>query len=365
MAEVGERWGGWIVEGALGPAGVASVHRVRAHDDAQRLGALKVLTGGDASTAERLLGLRQPGLAEVLDARLVERPAWLVTALVEGEKLSTRVREVGPLAAVTAQPLFETLAAAVATLHAAGLSHGDLKPQNVVLQRGTPVLVDLGLGVEASAAARAAAPPRVDTVSYVPPEWSSEGAVDAARWDVYALGALFWEVLVGRRAFALADDTDPAGAVLQVMADKRAHPPLDPGPDTPFFLRVLIRDMTHPDPSQRPASAGEVLIRLQAGEAGSLFDPIELFRTPMPAWQADEAAAAPGRVDPEQLSSSMVPAAPNDLAPGVEPAWWRSFASGAIAGGFLVALLFVAALGWALGAGWVPFATAPAVPPVP
>lgn len=372
MLEVGARVGDWIVECPLGAAGVGSVYRVHAESDPSRIAALKLLHPADRPTGDRLArlgtalaGVRHPGLVAVLEIRAEAEPPHLVTALVDGEKLSTKVREVGPLPAVEALKLFEGLTSAVAALHAVGLHHGDLKPQNVFVAGGrTPLVVDLGLGVDAAEAPRAPRAPRVDTVSYVPPEWSSEVAIDGARWDVYALGTLFWEVLVGRRAFPLPDDSDPEAAALQVMAEKEAHPPLDPGPDTPFFLRVLIRDMTHPEPAQRPSTAADVLTRLQAGEAGSLLDPIELFRTPMPTWKVEEAATTPTGGGPDHMSSSMVPASPVDMQ-GAEPVWWRSFASGAIAGGFVVALVFVAALGWALGSGWIPFAEQTVVVPVP
>ncbi len=246
-----------------------------------------------------------------------------------------------------AQQLFERLTEAVAYIHERGIQHRDIKPQNILLTDETvPVLVDFGLVLEAGATRLTADGLRMGTVSYVPPEWAQPTQIDPLKWDVYSLGTVFWEVLVGRRAFPLPDDMDPTTGAVQVMAEKRQHPPLDPGPDMPFYLRLLIRDMTHPDPRERPADAGEVLARLRAKGEGEDVDPVELFRTPMPSWYQEEPTAGPTL---DGLASSGVPLAPSSMSGAEAPAWWRSFVSGAIVGGVVVALLFAAVVGWMIG----------------
>lgn len=354
MLQVGERIDEWIVEGSLGAGGTASVYRCRNGNADRIVAALKVLDVGalvQAGARERLAregevlhGLEHPGIVRVHGVRPGSAPPYLVMELIEGDKLSTRLTQAGAMPLEKAEALLEKLADAVAYLHQKGIQHRDIKPQNILLSDGDqPILVDFGLVLESGASRLTADGLRMGTVSYVPPEWADPTAIDPVKWDVYSLGTVFWEVLVGRRAFPLPDDTDPSTGALQVMAEKRRHPPLDPGPDVPFYLRLLIRDMTHPDPRERPADAGAVLARLRAREDGAIVDPVELFRTPMPAWQ-QQPTSAPTL---DNLATSGVPSAPPDMAVASDtPNWVRSFISGALVGGVVVAFLFAVFVAW-------------------
>ncbi len=388
MLQPGERIDEWIVDGPLGTGGTASVYRVH-NAKAERIrAALKVLDPAAltqpeararlAREGEVLHGLEHRAIVRVHGVRPAAAPPYLVMELVEGDKLATRLHERGATELAEALPMLDALADAVAYLHHRGIQHRDIKPQNVLLRDdGSPVLVDFGLVLEAGASRLTADGLRMGTVSYVPPEWADPANNDPVRWDVYSLGTVFWEILVGRRAFPLSDDQHPNQAALQVMREKRTHPPLDPGPDVPFYLRVLIRDMTHPDPDRRPDDAGEVLARLREGESGGELDPVDLFRTPMPAWQAEQGSAGPTL---DTLSSSSVPLAPEQVATGAPRGWWRSFVVGLIFGAVLVSLTFAAiGVGYLMGAtsqvvvvepsaGGIPpapIAPAPAPTPVP
>jgi hypothetical protein len=121
------------------------------------------------------------------------------------------------------------------------------------------------------------------------------------------------------------------------MRNKVGHPPLDPGPEAPFFLRVLVRDMTHADPLRRPEDAGEVSLRLQLGDSvGS--DPVELFRTPMPTQQNADAWLTADGVTP-----APDPTTRDDASGGGRR---ETFVVGALIGALATALIILAYVVW-------------------
>ena len=223
MLNPGDRIDEWQVDGPLGAGGTASVYRCHNPSAPRIVVALKVLdpkalARADARSrlareGEVLHRLEHPGIVRVHGVRPDGSPPYLVMGLVEGERLSERIHRVGPQSLDECLELLESLTEAVAYLHERDIQHRDLKPANILLpEENRPVLVDFGLVLEAGASRLTEEGLHMGTVSYVPPEWATPSRIDPKKWDVYSLGTIFWEVLVGRRAFPLPDDMAPTAA---------------------------------------------------------------------------------------------------------------------------------------------------------
>jgi len=155
----------------------------------------------------------------------------------------------------------------LAYIHANGIVHGDLKPQNVLIDKnGRAKITDLGRGFRPipgtapgsarTHLSRARAVQPLATPEYTAPElW--EGRPAGAPADIYALGCMLYELAAGRRPF----QAQPGGDLAQWAKLHRKHQPPDV-PSVPEPLRLLIADCLHKNPSCRPASAAEVRTRL-------------------------------------------------------------------------------------------------------
>jgi serine/threonine protein kinase len=175
-------------------------------------------------------------------------PPYLVQEYVDGPTLDAAL-ESGPLAADEAIAMAAQLTAVVRTLHAQRMAHVDLKPDNVILRDGRPMLIDLGSARDLGRPQPAGKP--IGSPGYAAPELEG-GAPISAAMDLYGIGTIVYEALTGEPAF------DPDVAV----QDR-------PGPDTlgfpagvPESLERLTRSLLAVDPLERPAGADELLARL-------------------------------------------------------------------------------------------------------
>lgn len=194
--------------------------------------------------------LRHPHLLPVLAAGETDALLYLVMPFVDGGTLRRRTLHDGPSCVAETVRLLRPLADALAHLHAAGVVHGDVKPENVLLHAGRPVLADFG-------AARPIAPDGevgaavVGTPLYMAPEQASGASAADPRSDLYSLAVLGWELLVGRPPFAAASPRDVLHAhrVMPVPAllGRRA--------DVPPALALVLERSLAKDPADRPASA--------------------------------------------------------------------------------------------------------------
>jgi len=207
---LGERY---EVERLLGEGGLARVYQVR-HLQLGTRYALKQLSVSRKGLQTRLLRegriqaqLQHPNVVRVLDVLDVNGQPSLIMEYVEGISLEELIRTEAPLTADLALPLFGQILAGVAAAHNAGVLHRDLKPANVLLSRTSDgwmaKVADFGIAKMAvdDGKGRTRTGIQMGTPGYMAPEQVLDAADVDARADIFALGVVLYEMLVGCRPF--------------------------------------------------------------------------------------------------------------------------------------------------------------------
>jgi eukaryotic-like serine/threonine-protein kinase len=267
--------GGYEVQRVLGRGGMGVVYAAR-HLRLNRSVALKMLLAGPYAGPEELArflreaqaiaGLHHPNVVPLYDVGDVEGRPYFTMELVEGGSLALKLAE-SPLPAREAAALVATVAEAVEAAHQTGIVHRDLKPANVLLTAdGRPKVTDFGLArrLEHKGELTCNGTP-MGTPSYMAPEQArGDNAAIGPTTDVYALGAILYECLTGRRPFQ-ADSS--AATLQQVLADEPV-PPARLNPRVPRDLETICLKCLRKEPCQRYASAQAVADDLRSFERG-------------------------------------------------------------------------------------------------
>jgi eukaryotic-like serine/threonine-protein kinase len=278
--EPSARLGPYEIVSPLGAGGMGEVYRARD----TRLGrevAVKVLSGERASSdefrrrfareARAISSLTHPNICALFDVGSEGDISYLVMELLEGETLSGRLAK-GRIPFAQVLGLGAEIASALGAAHAAGIVHRDLKPANIMLTRSGARLLDFGLArilkppvadENLSSASTASASVTLQgsllgTVPYMAPE-QLEGKVVDARADLFALGAVLFEMATGRKAFGATNHAALISAILS------SEPPpvssLQPA-SPPLFDRVVSRCLAK-DPGARWNSAHDLSLHLR------------------------------------------------------------------------------------------------------
>lgn len=274
MHQPGDHIDIWVVEKQLGSGGMGSVYRCHNRAAPRILAAIKVLESSlrrnsEAEArfvreAEILHGLDHPHIVKVRNVRTDCDPPYLEMEFVEGQSLEDWLVE-GPIDYGLAVRLMLQLADAIRYLHGQEIRHRDIKPANLLVQAGHAIkLVDFGLAVETDRTRITHHGMAFGTVSYAPPEWIHPESLDPAKWDHYALGVVFFEMLTGRLAFPASGQGSARQQAMQVIVGKQGHRPLDPGTAFPEPVRSLIGALTEADPARRLSDLDEVVQRIGA-----------------------------------------------------------------------------------------------------
>jgi serine/threonine protein kinase len=210
---------------------------------------------------DALLRCPHPALPRLLADGRDGSPPYLVQEYLDGPTLDAAVENT-PLSAAETIALAAQLTAVIRSLHANGLAHIDLKPDNVLLHDGQPTLLDLGSAREIGRAQPAGRP--IGSPGYAAPELEACEPISESM-DLYGIGTIMYEALTGTPAF------DP-----DLAASQRPGPDALAFPgDVPDALAALTRDLLAVDPVRRPGSADELLALLQesfvAGTGGELW----------------------------------------------------------------------------------------------
>src|SRR5262245_40861819 len=180
---------------------------------------------------------------------------FYVMAYVDGETLAQRVAARGPLSATDATRIMREVAWALAYAHAQGVVHRDVKPANILLERGTErsMVTDFGIARQTHATGETMVGELLGTPEYMSPEQASGEAVDG-RSDLYSLGLVGFFALTGQPPFA----GPSAQSVLAQQITKPAPPVASVTAGIPSTLARVIDQCLEKDPTRRPAT-GEAL----------------------------------------------------------------------------------------------------------
>jgi serine/threonine protein kinase len=215
-----------------------------------------------------LAGLDHPNIVPVFDVgRTADGLCFLVSRYVEGSDLARRLAEGRPSPAEAAR-LVAAVAEALHHAHKRGLVHRDVKSSNILLDsRGRPYLTDFGLALREEDFGRGAG--FAGTPAYMSPEQTrGEGHRVDGRTDVFSLGVVLYELLVGRRPFR----GDTRDELLEQIRVVEARPPRQTDDDVPRELERICLKALSKRPTERYPTAGDMAEELRhflaAAEAG-------------------------------------------------------------------------------------------------
>jgi Tol biopolymer transport system component len=277
---VGARLGPYEILSLLGAGGMGEVYRAR-DERLKRDVAIKVLPASYSRDADRLRrfeheaqaagGLNHPNITAVYDLGTVGGSPYVVSELLEGETLRSRLSG-GALVVRKALDYARQIAAGLAAAHEKGIVHRDLKPENLFVTRdGRVKIFDFGLAKLTQPedavpqtnfpTATAGTEPGVvlGTLGYMSPE-QVRGKPADARSDIFAFGAILYEMLSGKRAFHGDSAADTMSAIL------REEPPdlSKTNHDVPPALERVVRHCLEKNPEERFHSAHDLAFDLEA-----------------------------------------------------------------------------------------------------
>lgn len=252
----------YAIESEIGQGGMATVFRARdvRHE---RPVAIKVLhpelsamLGPDRFLSEIKLtaSLQHPNILPLFDSGVADGLLYYVMPFVEGETLRRRLERERQLPIADAVRLATEIADALHYAHGHGVVHRDIKPENVLLQSGRAVVADFGIALavqHAGGARMTQTGMSLGTPQYMAPEQAmGERNVDA-RADVYALGAVTYEMLAGEPPF-----TGPtAQAIVAKVMTERARPLHTVRDTVPEYVEIGVATALEKLPADRFASA--------------------------------------------------------------------------------------------------------------
>jgi hypothetical protein len=312
-ARSGELLGPYRLRELVGQGGMGTVYLADAPDG--RPVAVKVLrqgAPGEENARQRLARevdtmrrVHSPYVAEVLDADVDGDPPYIVTQYAAGRTLEDVVAADGPLSGQPLAALASGLAAALVAIHSTGVVHRDVKPANVMLVDGQPVLIDFGIAQAPDSTRLTMTGMFMGTPGYLAPE-VIEGGESSSAADVHSWAATLVYAATGRPPFGTGQFQAIFYRIVHDQADLEALP-------TP--LRPIVVAALAKDPAMRPSAT-----RLAELAAGLRPESLEAAR-PGAALTAAPVAYQP----PWQLAGTSVdfPAVASVAASTVAPAGQR------------------------------------------
>jgi serine/threonine protein kinase len=285
----GMKLGPYEIQSPLGAGGMGEVYRAR-DTRLDRTVAIKVLASHLSSSPElkqrmeregrAISSLNHPHICHLYDIGSQDGNDYLVMEFLEGETLAERLRR-GPLPLNEIVKIGIAVSEALAVAHRQGIVHRDLKPANIMLTKAGAKLMDFGLAKTAAArasgvsgapllsAARTmteasplspltSAGSVIGTIQYMSPE-QIEGKEADARSDLFALGAVFYEMLTGTRPFEGKSQISVASAILEKEPEAISRIQ----PLTPPAFEQLITNCLAKNPDDRYQSGHDVVLQLK------------------------------------------------------------------------------------------------------
>ena len=298
---VGSRLGHYDVTALIGEGGMGQVYQAT-DTKLNRQVALKILPEAFASDPDRLVrfqreaqvlaSLNHPGIAAIYGLEEADDTRALVLELVEGPNLADRIAQ-GPIPLNEALPIAKQIAEALEAAHEAGVIHRDLKPANIkVRPDGTVKVLDFGLakaldttpeGDPSQSPTLTAAATQMGvimgTAAYMSPEQAKGRTVDR-RGDVWAFGAVLYEMLTGQRAFAGSDVSEVLASVLAREPDWTLLPR-----DVSPVLGIYFRRCLQKDPKQRIGDVQDIRLALEGAFETTSVSTLETATPQAAGWR--------------------------------------------------------------------------------
>jgi len=282
---MGARLGPYEILSPLGAGGMGEVYKAR-DTRLDRVVAIKVLPShlsGDPEQRQRfdreakaVSSLSHPNICALFDVGHQDGVDFLVMEHLEGETLASRLTR-GPLPLPEVLKVAVEVASALDRAHRNGIVHRDLKPGNIMMTKSGSKLLDFGLAKSlappAAASGLTESPPTsaptaanpltaqgaiIGTFQYMAPE-QFEGKDADARSDIFAFGAVLYEMITGERAFHGKTQASLIASILKEEPRRLAEPrPLAPG-----GLDRLVRTCVVKDPDERRQTMHDVLLELR------------------------------------------------------------------------------------------------------
>src|ERR1035441_7873588 len=306
----GTKLGPYEIQSPLGAGGMGEVYRAL-DTRLDRTVAIKVLASHLSSSPElkqrmelearAISSLNHPNICHLYDIGSQDGTDYLVMEFLEGETLAERLRK----GAVPLNEVFKigiAVAEALAFAHRNGIVHRDLKPGNIMLTQGGAKLMDFGLakplGVQNTGTGSGAAPSftamptmsgpsplsplttagsMIGTIQYMSPE-QIEGKEADARADIFAFGAVLYEMVTGKRPFSGKSQISLASAILE--GDPEPVSALKPL--TPPALEHVLTTCLQKNPEERFQTAHDIRLELQ-WIAADRSSPVAAALPPSPA----------------------------------------------------------------------------------
>ena len=259
--------GRYEIDSRVGSGSFADVYRAKDTEVPGHVVALKLLHQASLSEHARGRALRElhliasvfhPSVVQFKDHGWWEQRLWFVMPWYEGETLEARIDR-QPLDRSEARRIFTQLAEALATMHAVGIRHQDVKPDNIFLARighaggageqVLPVLLDLGV------AAKEAEMIVAGTPTYFAPEVAAQFASGPKLYSISSKSDVFSLALALRNSLEPSTQDDvPAGAVEHFIEHRSQHPPDLPAAEDLAFLRPSFERWLSVNPNERPTA---------------------------------------------------------------------------------------------------------------
>jgi Tol biopolymer transport system component len=272
---VGDQLGPYVVTAPIGAGGMGEVYKAK-DTRLDRSVALKVLPEHIAKRedlrarfereARAVASLNHPNICTLYDIGSQDGVGgYMVMELIEGESLAARI-EKGPVPLDQALAFATQIADALDRAHRAGVTHRDVKPQNIMLTRDGVKVLDFGL-----AKSQAKPGPTEETLTnvlttegtimgtpqYMAPEQFAGKEADA-RSDIWAFGAVLYEMVTGRKAFQGSNYQSLVGAILAMDPAPMAVKPFPPA-----WLERLVRRCLAKDPENRYHCMRDIVLDLR------------------------------------------------------------------------------------------------------
>ncbi len=317
---IGQQIGPYQINARLGVGGMAVVYR--AHDSKlNREVAMKIIKG-DLSGNENFLrrfereartiaALSHPHILKVFDYGQVGESVYLIIELMTGGSLADRIRDRSkPFTMPEVLQTLDQIGRALDYAHRQGIVHRDLKPQNVLLDTdGNAYLTDFGIAKLLQTDTNLTATGMVmGTPAYMSPEQWSGQPVDG-RTDLYALGVIVYEMLVGSVPF----DGDTPFRLMHQHIYEPPRPIRALRPDLPAGVQTVLNRALHKNRDERYASANELITALRDALAGKIETPAEASEEATAFIPASKDATPPPAPPPTAPESSVIQSMP---APG-------------------------------------------------